>query len=421
MNAAGLIILFSLITFSFGLPIVQEDSQMELLPEKVAEAYFLLTNRSITYRFDFSPVTQVADLLGVIRFNCSKYPLASQALYHQILDVDLWADKRTGQAQVDSSGTSSDLEQIGINIDKFIKHTGTSKCKLLPNITRSFHNLNNEMIALTRRNFSSFHNLISREQFHYDVKRIIYDQNINSSTLPFDFEKNFSNFVELAGVKIESYGNSLYLTFQIPAFSKQKRSIYRVYPKPIVFRGTPYILKPNYTLLINKANESVLLPVDAMERFCREIMQEKFCDFPVLENGDDAELRNLIDKFPKYFDRLPRRNVATKVHDDFYLTVFYPFDLAIICPSSQFSIRVTRSSKILNGTDCTFKSLFFEFSPTINDSYLMIVSGLTSNSEEVWGEVFEESSQLSAVRMMFILAVCFIIMGAILSFLKFFL
>lgn len=422
MNAAGLIIFLSFITFSFGIPIIQDDSQTELLPENTAQAYLYLADKSMTYCFDFTPIIQVTDLLEWIRLNCAKYPLASQAVYHQILDVDLWSDKKLEKPiQTDFLRTSSNLGLIHIYVDKFVKHVGIDKCRMLPNITQGIYDFNTEIIALSKRNFSLLHNLITREQFQYDVKRIIYDQSANSSTLPFDLDENFDNFLKLAKIRIESYKNFLYLTFQVPAFSKQRQNIYQVYPKPIVYQNMPYILKPNHTRFLNYANRSVLLPNDAIDRCCVEIMRNNFCDFfGFMKDHISDDKRDFFERFPKeYFEKLPRRNVATKVRNDFYFTVFSPFDLAVTCSSSEFVIRVVKSSKILNNTDCVLKSLFFEFDPAnSNDSYAMIVSELTTNTEDMWNEGFDKSPQLSAIHIMYCLILCFAIIAAILSFLN---
>lgn len=267
MNVAGLVIFLSLIISIFGIPIIQDDSQTELVPEKAAEAYFHVANKSMTYCFDLSPIAKITDLLEVIRVSCFKYPLNVQSIHRQILNVDLWSNKEAEKpAQTDFFRTSSNLELTRIYVDKFINHIGTSKCKILPNISQSIYNFNNEMIMLTKQNFSHLHNLITREQFHRDVKQVILDRSNNSLTLPFDLNENFESILKGAEAKVRSYEGFLYLTFEIPAFSKPKRSIYKVHPKPIMFQNTPYILKPNYTVLINDANRSVLLHNDAMDQ-----------------------------------------------------------------------------------------------------------------------------------------------------------
>lgn len=52
MNAAGLAVFFPLIIFSFGMPIIQDNPQMDSLLEEAPEAYFHFTHKSITYCFD---------------------------------------------------------------------------------------------------------------------------------------------------------------------------------------------------------------------------------------------------------------------------------------------------------------------------------------------------------------------------------
>lgn len=128
---------------------------------------------------------------------------------------------------------------------------------------------------------------------------------------------------------------------------------------------------------------------------------ETFCTFDKNQSPETGK-KFFREFFSGNFEKVPRRNFATKIKNNFYFTVFSPFDMVVTCPNSEFSIRLTKSSKILNNTECILRSLFFDFKPQENTKeYMILSSGLMTNSEEIWN--YDEHMDPAQAKTIYIL------------------
>lgn len=423
MIAVGIIFLSSFFILSLTMPIIQDDQRPDLITQKISEAYFQRSNQTLSYSFDISPLLQASDLLSEIRNTCSKYHFSVQSFEHQLLDISLWYDKNTSRPiNTNFSRLSTDIDLIRINLDKFTNHVGTGKCKLLPNITRNIYKFNSAVILFSKSNFSLFHELISKEQFHTDVQKTIYNKNKDSSILPFDLNENFQNFFKFSRTEKVTNANILSLVFNIPLFSKTKQNINQIIPKPIIYKNSPYILKPNSTIMLVDTGRLVLHSNESVNESCKTALNKTFCDFPEFYEEKNFLSYDYNDFFYNFriehFERLPRRNIVTRIKNDFYFTVITPFDLLISCPHTEFSVRVTKSSKIMNNTECTLKSLFFEFEPKDNgNEYMILITDLLTNNEEIWeNEEYGESNQKGHIYLLYFILICILIIITITTF-----
>lgn len=248
-----------------------------------------------------------------------------------------------------------------------------------------------------------------------DIKETISQEILNKSTLQFDFNENFNQFFEFTSFKFGTYNNSVKISFEIAIFTKNKHDVYQIFSKPVMFQNSPYILRSNFSFLINGTRKMILFNNETFNEFCPWISESRFCQISKNSGGRGQPLV-VSHFFPrgvrgKFFVRLPRQNIVTKIGDNFYFTVFSPFELHVICGNTNYSVRVTKSSKIENNTECALKTSFFEHQPIDRDNeYHLHIAKLYNDSEET-AEVGErgESTMLTTDIIIFLL-VCFAVL-----------
>lgn len=374
------------------MPIIQNDTPFGIATEKISEAYVQQSIKTLSYSFDLSPLIQASHLFNEINDTCStlQYPLMSLEL--QLMDIQLWnssksEDDNTSQTFFRPLSSSKLLE---ISMHKFTSHIGRSKCKLLPNITENIYDMNSELIPLSKANFSTFYSLITKSQLITDIKTVISEELLSNCTLPFDFNENFDNFFEHTTFKFGIHEQFLKISFKIPIFTKNKQNVYKIVSITKTFHGLPYVLRSNFSLLINDTEKFILFGNETFKKFCPWILQARFCHVPEHKNGEEHPFevssffpQDVQDKF--FVIRLPKQNTATKIGNNFYFSVFSPFDLHVFCPQSNYSIHITKSIKIENNTVCALKTPFFKFIPSIYDNGFVHVTKWLNESKETEG------------------------------------
>lgn len=83
----------------------------------------------------------------------------------------------------------------------------------------------------------------------------------------------------------------------------------------------------------------------------------------------------------KCFDRRPLQNIATQIKSDVYFLIINPLSINIICNGSVQTIRMFKSSKILNNT-CLINSTFYSFDKNSTRDYGIYFANATTHSNQ---------------------------------------
>lgn len=412
MNALDILTFLLIVTYVHCIPTIQDDTPFGITAEKNSEAYVEQNNKTLSYSFDISPLVQASYLLNEVNNICNKQPISIQSFELQIMDIGLWNHSKFEDTFNHTFYRPlSNIESLEINVNTFINHIGLGKCKLLPNISKNIYDINSDLIPLSKSNFSSIYNLISKSQLITDIKKVITGKLLENCTLQFDFDTNLSKFFESTTFKFGTHQNFLRLSFQIPIYTKKKQNVYKISSIPRKFYGAHYILRSHFSLLINDTEKLILFNNETFEKFCPCILESRFCRIP---NKDDKDKHSFevsssfpLDVQDKFFIiKLPKQNTATKIGDNFYFSVFSPFELHVFCQQSNYSVFITKSVKIENNTACALKTPFFEFTPFIHDNgFVHITKWFNESKETLATKRNGESTTL------YIYILCFIFLG----------
>lgn len=169
------------------------------------------------------------------------------------------------------------------------------------------------------------------------------------------------------------------MTIKIPLFAHSKLS--KVYLKPILNNNIPYILSSQTEYLI----EGQFGPnyFSDLNQNCFYTNKKLFCKKPTSQNNcDNQYVAQSSKKFDeKCFTRLPLRNTVTQIKNDIYFLIIEPMTINISCYESNYSIKISQSSKILNNT-CQINSTFFTFDPNSVSDNGIFFSDSTDNLNE---------------------------------------
>lgn len=276
------------------------------------------------------------------------------------------------------------IERLNNNLNEF--QSRTNECNALLQISNNFNIMNVELNKLANLDTNSIENILSLTDISLEINNILIDFE-NKYTLPFslsyEFKKNFFNYSHF---ELYMHENVVTLAFGFPLY--KQNTLYNVYKKPIIYENEPYILRNigNFSIIDNNIRK--FFNSDPLKNNCTKIIHNYFCEKPILES-----ICNETYNSSKCLIKLPKRNIITKVNKKFFISIFHPVIIDIICETGSIIIRLDSHAKIINNMNCIIDTPLFRFDPKNqreNITYFMKIAAIDpGNTIKFYLEKFE--------------------------------
>lgn len=354
-----------------------------LIYQQEQEIEYETSEVEFSYQIDISIINKIKLFYPILEDPCGSSPSIAQ-FYNTLIHPTMFWNRKRDNGAPNKNIIKLNLYHIQVlnsSYERFQRENNTlEKCKYIPIMTEQMQNLNNELIKLDKSDYSTIRNIILIGDLYTDA----YWKSDNISATNFtniiDFTSpSASNFFQKSKLTIKSIKDNIFLSVKIPFLTRSK--LHKIYPKPILYHNTPYILSTNTEYSI----ESSISPnyFSNLSKHCFFAQNITYCKKPKNQNNcDNQYISQSSNNFNENcFTRLPLRNIITQVKNDIYFLIIEPLTVNITCNGSTNSINLFQSSKILNN-NCNINATFFIFDPNSIPAYGIFFSNLTENLSE---------------------------------------
>lgn len=272
-----------------------------------------------------------------------------------------------------SEENSIEISSI-LNFDQVLSNYLTQKsndsendCDTLRILFRQFNEMNNHLNEISNRlNTTSIDQLIDRQLFI----KTIYDMVDENLELPYILNENTTiEFLNKINIEFFQNDHMVTLIFDIPLYMHTQ--FYRVYVKPILGKRGPLIAKTNVTHAAMTMNKIMFWNITEFQTLCfvrgeinKNFGETFFCRKTTSNYQCEHDLLKTNKRGKSCLQRTPKRNIITRIQNKFYITLYNPIVLQIICEDMEYFIKLIEDSNLINSRNCFLNSSFYTYNPT---------------------------------------------------------
>lgn len=292
-----------------------------------------------------------------------------------------------------------------LNFDKILSNYLTQRgnesendCNTLRILSKQFIEMNTHLnLIATKMNTTSLEQIIDKSLFI----KTIYDMIDENLELPFIINEN-TTIDFFNNIKIEFFQseNSITIKFEIPLYIHTQ--FFRVYVKPIMKKKGPLIAKTNVTHAAFTLDTLMFWNSTEFRNLCyvrgelnKNFGETFFCEKTISDYQCEYDLFRTNKRDKNCLEKISKRNIITRIHNKFYITVYHPMVLQIICGEYEYFMQIIDDSFLVNDKNCFINSSFYSFNPN-NLSNMEVYELKVSNKVKLYDFNFWEDEDLDS-------------------------
>lgn len=314
-----------------------------------------------------------------------------------------------------------------LNFDNILSNYLTQKgedsendCSTLRTLSKQFIEMNQYLNSIAvDLNTTSLDQIIDKQL----LIKTIYDMVDENLELPFIINENttldFFNNIKLEFFQSE---NTMSILFEIPLYMHTQ--FHRVFAKPILKKKGPLIPKTNVTHAALTLDTLMFWNLTEFQNLCyvrgetnKNFGETFFCEKTISNYQCEYDLVKTNRRDRNCLEKISKRNIITRIYNKFFITVYHPMVLQIICNDYEYFIQIIDDSFLINDKNCFINSSFYSYNPNDNLDTSKIYEMKISNKVKLYDFNFWDNNDFDSdgltVVVSFVVFVLFLSLGTI--------
>lgn len=392
------VVLFSLISLINCITILPDNVMNGVVFQPFKQIRFQEGSTYLTYKINMSIFKSILNKESEIKKRCPEEFLQFNKM-RELWNTN-WIETQYIRRNTDEQNVET--EELA-DLKNYVQHFPTNGCNSLYKIESLFLEMEEQYREIKTLSYDILFKLIKVERLIRDTKRRALELHINYST-PISFSKVFiKDFMSIVKPNYSFFGNTIYITFEIPYFVEKDITLYTVHPKPFVFDNEFYMIETDLKYAVVETYTQYLYTQKSYKNNCFKISNVHYCKDNYLEKRSPCENEYILSDEKLFrkktfnetcFTKMQKKNKITQIGKQLYFSIINPMNIYITHNKIDYIITLNSSAKIIEEIDYFLRTPFFQYNPIDEARYQIFEANDKEHKEIVFNFELESKGNM---------------------------